>query len=314
MALSDLLGGLLGGSAGKSEMNQAEGLSREAIEQLKQVYVPSVEEQKILLQNPELAGLLQAEQLQDSRLSDISVDPRLRQAQMSALEEMAGLAQTGLGAQDKAAFNDLRRQAAAEAQAQNASVLQQAASQGTLDSGNTLMAQLMAGQQSANRASQGGDQLAAQAAEARRNALAMKANMSSQMGQQDFSQKSQIAAAQDAIGRFNTQNRQDVNQYNLQNRQALENQRAQNANQQEMYNKGLTQQRFQNDLAKAGGTSGATQNLANMYTQQSQAKAQGQANMMGGLLNAGATMGAAYLSNKPGTTAPTDTTKKTGKQ
>jgi hypothetical protein len=298
MALSDMLGGLLGGSAGKEDMSEAAGLSREAVEQLKQLYVPTIEEQQVLLRNPELAGLLEAEQLQDSRLSETRVDPRLRQAQMSALEEMAGLAQTGLGAQDKAAFNELRRQAGAEAQAQNAAALQNAAAQGTLDSGNTLMAQLMGGQQAANRASVGGDQLAAQAAQARRDALQMKANMSTQMGQQDFNQKSQIAAAQDAISKFNTQNRQDVNQFNLQNRQNIANQAASTANQQEMHNKGLNQQRFQNQLSKATGVAGQTQNLANQYAQQGQAAAQGQANMMGGLLNAGASIGGAYLANK----------------
>lgn len=310
MAVSDLLSNLLGGSAGKDDMEMATGLSREAVEQLKQLYVPTVAEQEILLRNPELAGLLEAEQLQDSRLSNVHVDPRLRQAQMSALEQIAGLSETGLGAQDKAAFNELRRQASAEAQAQSSAALQNAAARGTLDSGDTLMAQLMAGQQAANRASQGGDQLAAQAAAARREALAMKANMSSQMGQQDFNQKSQIAAAQDAINRFNTQNRQDVNQYNLGNKQNIANQTAANANQQEMYNKGLIQQKFQNQLSKATGTAGATQNLANMYAGQGQAAAQGQAQMMGSLLNTGATMGAAYMQNKPTATGtPEDQNK-----
>ena len=123
MALGDILSGILGGSAGKSEMKEAQGLSREAVEQLKNVYVPTVEEQKITLQNPELAGLLSAEQLGPSALEEVSTDPRLKQAQMKALEQMAGLAQTGLGAEDIAAFNQLRRTAASDAQAANAATV-----------------------------------------------------------------------------------------------------------------------------------------------------------------------------------------------
>lgn len=295
MGLGDLLSGVLGGDAGKDDMKEGIRLSREAADVLKNVYVPTVEEQKILLQNPELVELLKAEQLANSEMENVSVDPRLKNAQMKALEQLSGLSETGLGAEDKAAFNDLRRQLAGEAQAQTQSVLQNAAAQGTLNSGTSLMAQLNAGQQSANRGAEQADRLAANAAAARREALAQYGNMASQMGQQDFNNKSSVAQAQDAISRFNTQNRQDVNQYNIGNRQALENQRAANVNQQEMYNKGLIQNKFQNDMAKATGQVGATQNLANMYSQQGQAAAQGQANMTSGLINAGVGIGAAAM-------------------
>lgn len=298
MALSDILSSVLGGSAGKSDMKEATGLSREAVEQLKSLYVPTVEEQKILLQNPELAGLLDAEQLGPSALEEVSTDPRLKNAQLKALEELSGLSETGLGAEDKAAFNQLRRQSASEAQAQNAAVLQNAAAQGTLDSGNTLMAQLMSGQQAANRDAQGADAIAANAASARRAALGQYADMSSSMANQDFNQRAQVASARDTISQFNAQNRQGVNQYNLGNQQNINNQKATNANQQEMYNKGLVQQKFQNELAKAGGAANATQNLANMYSQQGQAAAQGQADMTSGLLKTGANLGAAYMNNK----------------
>jgi hypothetical protein len=304
MGLGDLVSGILGGSAGKDDMKKSLQLSQEAAAKLGNVYVPTVEEQKILLQNPELVGLLKAEQQQNSQMQNVSTDPRLKNAQMSALEQLAGLSHQGLGAEDKAAFNTLRRQVAAQAQAQNQSALQDAASRGTLNSGNTLMASLMAGQNASNNAAQQGDALAAQAAQARRDALAQYGNMSTQMGQNDFNQKSSVAQAQDAINNFNTQNRQTVNATNLQNRQALENQRAQNANQQEMYNKGLTQQKFQNDMSKTTGQVGATQNLANMYSQQGQAAAQGQAAMTSGLISAAAGMGTAAIkgSGAKGTT------------
>lgn len=288
----------LGSNAGKDQMEESLQLQKDARDELKGLYVPTTAEQEILLQNPELAGLLEAEQLQDSRLNDVSTDPRLKQAQMSALEQLSGLSETGLGAEDVAAFNNLRRQSGAEAQAQNASVLQNAASQGTLTSGNTLMAQLMAGQQGANRTSEGAEALAAQASQARREALSMKANMASQLGAQDFSQKSSVKVADDAIDRFNKGNRQDVNATNLNNRQNISNQSNANVNRQTEYNKGLVQQQFQNNLAKSTGVAQQTGNLAAAYGAQGQAAAQGQADMKSGLLNAGAQMGAAYVGKK----------------
>lgn len=295
MGLGDVLSGILGGSAGKDDMKEGLKLSREAADLLKNVYVPTVEEQKILLENPELVELLKAEQLANSEMEGVNVDPRLKNAQMKALEQLSGLSETGLGAEDKAAFNNLRRQIANESQAQTQSVLQNAAAQGTLNSGTSLMAQLNAGQQSANRGAEQADRLAANAAAARREALAQYGNMATHMGQNDFNNKSSVAQAQDAISRFNTQNRQDVNQYNIGNKQALEYQRANNANQQEMHNKGLIQNKFQNDMSKTTGQVGATQNLANQYSQQGQAAAQGQAAMTSGLINAGVGIGAAAM-------------------
>lgn len=293
-----MISGILGGSAGKDDMERATGLSREAVEQLKRLYVPTVEEQKILLQNPELAGLLEAEQMSGTALDEVSVDPRMRQAQMRALEELSGLSQTGLGAQDIAAYNQLQRQSAAQAQAEQEQALQQAAARGTLDSGSNVMAQLLAGQQAANRSQQGGEQLAAQAAQARRDALSQYANMASGMSNQDFSQKAQIANAQDTINQFNAQQRTGAGQFNLTNKQNLANQRASNANQQEIYNQQLKQQKFQNDLSKATGIAGQQNNLANVYASQGQAAAQGQSQLMGSLLGAGASIGGAFAAKK----------------
>lgn len=301
--LADLLGGILGGSAGKDDMAKSLGLSREAVEELRKLYVPTVAEQEVSLVSPELAGLLKAEQLQDSALAEVSSDPRLKQAQMKALDELAGLSQTGLGADDQYAFNQLRRQAGAEAQAQQASILQNAAASGTLDSGNALMAQLNSAQQQANRLQQAGEAQAAQAAQARRAALGQYADMSSNMANTDFSQKAQIGSAKDAISKFNAQNRQDVNATNLGNQQNIINQKAANTNQQNMYNKGLIQQNFQNNLSKATGTAQGLNNLAAQYGAQGQAAAQGQANMMSGVLGAAGSIGGAAIAGPAGAAA-----------
>lgn len=299
MALGDLLSGILGGSAGKDDMKTATGLSREALDQLKRLYVPTVEEQQVILQNPELAGLLDPSQVQQSGLEGISTDPRLKQAQMRALEELSGLSHQGLGAEDRAAYNQLQRESAGQAQAQNAQVLQNAAARGTLDSGSTLMAQLMAGQTAANRSQQGGEQIAAQASQARRQALGQYADLSNNMANQDFSQKAQVGSAKDTINQFNAQNKQSAGQFNLTNQQNIANQKASNANQQEIYNKQLLQQKFQNDLSKATGVAGQQNNLAGMYSQQGTNAANGQAQMTGAVVGGLANVGSAYAGKKP---------------
>jgi hypothetical protein len=121
--------------------------------------------------------------------------------------------------------------------------------------------------------------------------------MASQMSQQQLALAGQKASAADAIAQFNTQQRMGVQSQNLASRQAIANQQAATRNQQEMYNKGLIQQRFQNEVAKATGVSGAQSNLANMYAQQAGAAAQGQATqnaaILGGVTGlAGAGIGA----------------------
>lgn len=295
MAIGDLLSGLLGGDAGKSEMQKATKLQQESIARLEAIGIPTIEAQRIALETPELVDVLEAEQLGPSAFENVNVDPRLRQAQMSALEQISGLADQGLGAEDRAAFNELRRSAGAQAQAQAQSVLQNAAAQGTLSSGGALAAQLAAGQASADRMSQEGDRLAANASAARRQAIMSKADMSSQLSNQDFQRQSASAQARDQISQFNTQNRQNVAGTNLANRQSIANQGTATRNQQEMYNKGLIQQDFQNRFQKAGGVNQATGNLAQTYANQGQAAAQGQANMMTGLLGTAASAGTAYM-------------------
>ena len=282
--IGGLVGSIMGNDAGKEDMAKALGLSNDALQQLKNLYVPTTSEQEVTLDNPELAGTLTAEQLGDSALAGVSTDPRLKNAQMKALEELSGLSQTGLGVEDQAAFNNLRRQAGSEAQAANQATLQNAAASGNLDSGNTLLAQLNAGQQQSNRLQQAGEAQAAQAAAARREALSQYANMSSSMANTDFSQKASQATAKDAINKFNAQNRQDVAGTNLTNKQAIANQTAANANQAKLYNSGLVQQQFQNNLSKATGVSGQTNKVADQYATQGTNAANGQAAMNGAIL------------------------------
>jgi hypothetical protein len=284
-------------NAGKSEMKEANKLMRDNVARLEAIGIPTIEAQQIALSSPELVGVLEAEALGPSRFEQVTMDPRLQAAQMAALEDVSGLAKTGLGAEDIAALNQIRRQAAGMAQAQKATTLQQMQERGLGDSGASLVAQLQAGQAASDMAAQQGDRLAAEAAAARRQALGQQASMASQMSQQQLALAGQKASAADVINQFNTQNRQNVAAQNLAARQNIANQQAATKNQQELYNKGLIQQQFQNQMAKATGVTGAQTNLASMYGQQAGAAAQGQASqnaaILGGITGlAGAGFGA----------------------
>jgi hypothetical protein len=282
-------------NAGQSEMKESNKLMRDSVARLEAIGIPTIEAQKIVLQNPELVEPLIAEQMGASRMEDVQMDPRLQAAQRSALDEMSGLAKTGLGAEDKAAFNQLRRQAAGAAEAQQASTLQEMAGRGMLDSGANLIAQLQAGQSQADRMSQEGDRLAASASEARRAALGQQANMASQMSAQDLGLKTGKASAADMINQFNTQQRGATSASNVGYQRDRATQLANLRNQEEVHNRGLVQQEYQNKIQKAGGIAQQQNAQAQNLQQQAAGAQQAQQAQTGAILNLAGTLGAAGM-------------------
>lgn len=276
-------------------MAESNKLMRDNIAKLEAIGIPTIEAQKIALTNPELVEPLVAEQMGASQMEDVQMDPRLQAAQRAALDEMTGLGQTGLGAEDKAAFNQLRRQAAGAAEAQQASTLQEMASRGMLDSGANLAAQLQAGQSQADRMSQEGDRLAASAAEARRAALGQQANMASQMSAADIGLKTGKASAADTIAQFNTQQRAATGAANQGYRIDRATQLANLRNQEEVGNKGLIQQNFQNQVQRAGGVAQQQSQMASNLQQQAAGAQQAQQAQTGAILNLAGTLGAGAM-------------------
>jgi hypothetical protein len=279
-------------NAGKSEMKQANALMRDNIARLEAIGIPTIEAQRIALEAPELVGQLEAEALGASRFEEISMDPRLQAAQMAALEGITGVTEAGgLDAQSRLNLEEgLGRVAGAE-QAR----LQQLKEDPTLGQGQRLALQAQAVQ----GAGQGGRdvalQTAAQAQQARMAALGQQANMASGMQGQQLQLAGQKASAADAIAQFNTQQRMGVQAQNLAARQNIANQQAATKNQQEMYNKALIQQQFQNQMAKATGVTGAQSNLAGQMQQQAGAAQQAQQAQTGALINLAGTLGGAAI-------------------
>jgi hypothetical protein len=296
--MSGLFGG---GNAGRGEMRESNRIMRENIARLERLNVPTIEEQRILLQNPELIDMLEAEQLGTSRMEDIQFDPRLMAAQRASLEDISGIAESGgLDAQSRLTLEEGLRRAANLGTAQMATANAQLEAEGRGDSGARIAMMASAAQNAANQAQQAGLQTAAQADAARRAAIMDRANLASTMSQQDLGLKTGKASAADRIAEFNAQQRTGANAANFNYQTNRANQLAANANQQEIYNKGLIQQQFQNEFQKAGGVNQAAGGMAGNLQAQAGAAQQAQQAGTGALLNVAGTLGAAALKAKTG--------------
>jgi hypothetical protein len=279
-------------NAGKSEMKEATSLMRDNIARLEAIGIPTIEAQRIALEAPELVGVLEAESLGPSRFEEISMDPRLQAAQMAALEDITGISEAG--GLDAASRLNLEQGLGRVAGAEQAR-LQQLREDPTLGQGQKLALQAQAVQGAGQSGRDVALQTAAQAQQARMAALGQQANLASGMQQQQLGLAGQKASAADAIAQFNTQQRMGVQSQNLANRQRIAEAGAATRNQQEMYNKALLQQQFQNQMAKATGVTGAQSNLAQQMQQQAAAAQQAQQALTGSLIKAGATIGGAMI-------------------
>jgi hypothetical protein len=289
-----VIGGILGGNAASKAADKASKEQRAAyqrnIEILEQLGVPSIEAQKIALENPEYVGDLIAETLGESRLESISLDPKLRQKQMDMLAELEGISDQGLSTTDRINLDQIGQRTSAEEQGRQQAILESMASRGSLDSGDQLATQLFSNAQASQNAMLKGQEVAKMASQNRMNAINSLSNQYSNMENLDYGREAQKATAADAIQQFNANTRNQAQQYNLGNRQNIETQRTNTDNQQEIYNKGLQQQDFINRKgiadSKIGLTSAQGQNLANNTLQTGAGQAQMYSGIGSGIGNA----------------------------
>lgn len=273
--------GIIGGLLAQKEMkkstalmrdmqNQAKIAMQQAVDNLKAVGIPDIEAQKIALESPELQGHLEAIKMGESALSDVTVDPRLKLAQMSALKTLQEQGESGLTSQDRMVYNQLRSDLTSQEQARQSSILQNMAQRGTMDSGNQLAQQMLSSQASSRLAQEQGDRLAAQSAQARLAALAQAGQLGGQIRSQDFDEQAKQASAIDAIKQFDITNQTNTQAKNLAEKQRVSEAGTTTRNAQEQYNKGLIQQKFQNELAKSQSISNALTGQAQNFNQQGQ--------------------------------------------
>lgn len=292
------LAGIFGG--GKKEPTEQEKAYADLLAQLKATGIPDVEAQQVALEQLKSAGQLTPEleqtiTQQQSSLANYQNDPQLMQAQRAAIARLKNIGdQGGLQLEDRAALNDITNQAAQAAKGREGAILQNMAERGMGGSGNELAARLQSSQDAANRASSQGLQVGADAQRRALEAVLQGGQLAGQTRQQDFSQAAQQASAQDTINRFNAANAQQVSganvnrsnsaqQQNLANAQRIADTNTQLANEQQVYNKGLLQQQYNNQLGKINAASNLTSGKNAATTQANANYSSGLANTLAGL-------------------------------
>lgn len=291
--------------SGDREARKSRQAIRDAMAEVDGIKLPEIADQQLFLDQMISAGtltpeMMQAMNLDPSAMEGISTDPRLKQQQMSALEQLGGIAETGMSAADQASFELARRGAAQENQAMQGQILQNMQARGQGGSGAELIAKLNGAQKSADsmQAAQLEQAKAQQAA--RMEALNQVGTMATNIQGQDFNQQSKVAEAKDMINRFNVQNSQNVsntnvtnknvaNQANLANQQNINNQNTGISNQQQQYNKELQQRQFDNQMKKAAAKGGQYQNLSQSYSNSAANSAALEGQLIGAAIGAGAT-------------------------
>lgn len=236
------IGGVLGGAAGLfgGQDDNSNDYYNQMMERLNAIQVPGIEDLTFTPEEMQYLGNLTPEQqqqfvLEKSNMENVSVDPRLRQEQMKALDRVSQLADKGFSDEDMMAFNIARQNAAGEAEAKQNQILQNMQQRGQGGSGAELIARLQSAQNSANQLSLEQQKQAIEQAKARKDALAMLSNQSGSLRSQDFGEQSKIAEAKDLVNRINMQNAQNVEgsnvaarnnaaQRNLETQQQLSNQ------------------------------------------------------------------------------------------
>jgi hypothetical protein len=276
---------LVGAQQAQGQLDAANQARQQALQQYLGITPPTVASQQLNLQDYSSQGQLQnqleqAQQLGPSAMTNIQTDPRLVQAQMAALQQLSTTGQMGMTPAEQAALTQAQNNAAAQAQAKNAQIMNQFAATGMGGSGAQLAAQLGNSQASAQMLANNSNQVAQNAQQNALQAISQAGQLGGQMNAQQFGQQAAIAQAKDYINQFNLQNSQNVantnvglgnqaNLYNLQQAQNLANMNTQLSNQQQQYNKQLLQQQFNNQTGLAAGRAGQYGGIAQAQQQTS---------------------------------------------
>jgi hypothetical protein len=150
-----------------------------------------------------------------SAMEGVSTDPRLKQAQLAALASMQEIGSSGgMTATERAQLARVQGEVAQADRGRREAILQNMRSRGMGGSGMELLAQLQSSQGATDRASQAGLDIAGMAQQRALQAINQAGGMAGGIRGQDFDEQSQIAAARDAIAKFNAANTQQANQFN----------------------------------------------------------------------------------------------------
>lgn len=290
------IGGLLGGSKAAKEQKKARKALEAALAQFNAVQLPNIESMKFTPEQLQYLGdyapeLEQAVSLGPSAMEDIALDPRLRSAQLAALDKLSQIGEAdGITDADRAALEVARRKAAGQESAMQQQILQNMQQRGLSGSGAELIARLKGAQSAADRLSQEDLDIVQNAQQRALAALTQAGSLGGQIRSQEFGEQEAVARAKDIVNQFNTQQemaRQSRNVgaknqaalRNLTTQQELEGRNVGIRNEGNLRNLNLAQQNFENQYRLAAGKAGMGAQMANQYNQQ----AATQAGLYGGI-------------------------------
>ena len=280
-AAGSIAGGAIGAAASAGDRQRAQEAAQRAQKELESLGIPSEQALQYVMTNPEFVSQFTpkeetAVQQQESAFQEIEGDPRLKEAQLKALQTLEQEGNTPLNDIERASLNEQRRNVAAEEQARQGQILQQMAARGMGGAGAELAARLSSSQASANRSSEETDRLKAMAQQRALDAIARSGALGGQIRSQDFSEAASEASAIDVINQFNAAQRAGVQQRNVSSsnqaaqreadiRQQLEQLRATNANEAAKRAADVAQLNFNNQLQLAQIKSGAAKDESRMF-------------------------------------------------
>lgn len=280
------LGAYQGAEAAAGDMSVANAAYAQALEEANALGVPELEKMQFIGERQ--AALLKEIEAGPSRMEGVSTDPEFLRAQMEVLQGLKEQGRTGLTAEDKAAFNELRRKNLRDQQAQQQAILANAQMTGTggasVNSGVSLALQQAAQQQGAEEQAAASDRLSSLAAQRAAQAKAQYGTMAGSMREQEFGEKSKIAQAADISKQYDVSNARQVQQFNVANEIAKNQRDAEALRDTQRYNIGtLPQAQFNMASNKSSQLQSALQKRGEQKLAQGAATVQGATAMNQGI-------------------------------
>ena len=282
-AAAPIVGGLLGNVMSQGDRNKAKQAMKQAMAELQAVGFPPDMSKEIIFKEFESAGILTPEMEEDIQLADtefrsIQEDPQLREMQLQALNKFKQQSETGLGAEERAAFNQMQQATRQDVRAKQEQIMADMARRGQAGGGAALIAQLSASQAGADQAASQGNELAALIAQRVRQGAQDMSGAAGNLRTQDYGVASDKARAIDERNRFLNQNavarqsrniaaRNEAQAANLSNKQRLSDANIGMANQEKLRQAEAERQFYQDKLelakAKANARTGQQQYYQN---------------------------------------------------
>ncbi len=297
-------------NSAKKLSEQAMKMREEARRAIEAVYTPNVDSMKVNLDKLIQQGIITPEEAQASLVEhnaydDINVDPRLRGAQMEALQGLQDVYHGGgMTAIDKSRLQQIQDEQSTFEKGQREAILDNSRRRGTSGSGMEIAAQLISQQEGANRAGRAGLDVAAEAQKRALEAMTNAGQLGGQIEDRSYGEDAKKAAAANAIAEFNASNTQQVNMantnaknaakaMNLSESQRIADTNTTNENTNRTRNADLLQRDYENRMNKATNVANAMNGQASsMDTRYGQDQA-----FNGGLISLGGQLYSASQNN-----------------